>query len=300
MRSINSILNLLVKKKPLLYLLFVFAITSCVETSSKPIPGLATKEGGLICKDIYLSNDDGKINTNSFIYGDQIAINFNNIKGFKKENGNTFPGLRLLILDKKKDTIMFNPDLYSDNTNGFDLSPLLLFSKVMVANPIHSDNSYKAYVHVWDKKGKGTLDTSLEFKVIPDPKIATQTNGVSFDEIYLYSQKKGSSIINNLVPTNEDIYLVIQGLQGFVKENGKSSVGVRIEVTDADGNIILKEEDLTKDAPLDASELEEVIAPSFIITKGKVQNPIVFSVRIWDKKSDHEIKANVKLNVENN
>ena len=280
--------------------MFVFAVASCEDASSKPIPGLATKEGGLTCNNIYLSNSSGKINTNNLVYGDKVSINFNNIKGFKKEKGNAFPGLSLLILNKKKDTMIFNPDLNVDNVDGYDMSPLLLYSWVTLANPMLPNEDYKAYIHIWDKKGTGTLDASLKFNVIPDPKIHLENKGLSYNELYLYSEKKDAAIISDAISLNEEIYWVLKGLKGFDKIDEKVLIGVSMKIEDVNGNIVLNEADLIGSTPIDASQLEMSLTPHFIITKGDSDIPINCSIRIWDKRSNREIKASVKLSLENN
>lgn len=299
MKLINFTPAFLMKKEHFIQLLLVLILCSCESNESKKTPGLAIKEEGLSCDNIFLADRSGKINTNTFVYGDKVSVNFNNIKGFQKENGSVFPGLRLLVLNKKKDTMLFNPDLNIDNTEGYDISPLLLYSWITMANPMLPDEDYKAYIHVWDKKGTGTLDASLNFNVIPDPKIHIDNKGLSYNELYLYSEKKDAAIISDTIPLNEEVYWVLKGLKGFDTIDEKVLIGVSMKIEDVNGNVVLNEADLIGDTPIDASQLEMSLTPHFIITKGDPDVPIDCSVRIWDKRSDREISVHVRLNIEN-
>ncbi|GAA3603127.1 hypothetical protein Q4Q39_13825 [Flavivirga amylovorans] len=129
-------------------LLAVFSCEFNKSVSKDLTTSLTTKGDGLSCDHVSLSDGTNKINRNSFVYGEKFYLNFNNIKGFEKVKNSVFPGMKLLILGKKGDTVMFSNDLYADNKKGFNVSPLLLQSVITVANPIHSNNEYEIFVNI--------------------------------------------------------------------------------------------------------------------------------------------------------
>jgi hypothetical protein len=71
-----------------------------------------------------------------------------------------------------------------------------------------------------------------------------------------------------------------------------------MKATDSEGTVILTEEDLMGDSGREISGFEDRIAPNFIFTGSGIKTPITCEILIWDKKSDHRIKASVQLNIE--
>lgn len=261
------------------------------------ITGLTTKGDGLSCDNVYLSDGKNKINRNSFIYGEKFYLNFDNIEGFKKEGINVFPGLKLLILGTEGDTIMFNNDLYSNINNGVDISPLLLQANITVANPIHSNDKYKIFVSIWDKKDEGTYKAEMDFEVVSNNQIIIENNNISYNEIYLFSQERNNVITGNEVNLNENIFMIFEGLEGFKIEEGKATLGLSLKGKDSEGKLILNEADLIGDLGMEVSELKNRLAPQFMFSGSNIKNPVTCEITIWDKKSDSRIKALIELNI---
>ena len=286
-------------KMSVIFLLWLILV-SCdfnKSVSKDFISDIFTKGDGLSCDDVYLSDGTDRINRNSFIYGEKFYLNFNNMEGFRKEEGFVFPGLQLLVLGTNGDTIMLENDLYANNSNGFDISPLLLQTNLTVADPMHSNGNYKLLVQIWDKKGEGTFLANMDFEVTPNTQIKIENNNISYREIYLFSQERNICITDNEAKFNENIYLIFEGLEGFKTEAGIVSIGLSLKCKDSEGTLILDEDDLIGDAEMEASELRERLAPNFIFSGSDIKNPVTCEVIIWDKKSNHSIKASVDLNI---
>lgn len=253
--------------------------------------GITTKGDGLSCEDVYLSLNDNKINNSSFVFGDVFYVNFNNITGFKKEDGKVFPGMQLLIMGKKGDTIMLNKDLYENSHQGFDNSPLLLQTHITVGKPIYSGKDYLLSMKIWDKKGKGKFETQMDFNVVENNNIKIETEGILYDEVYLFSKTGNSTIPHNKVQLNEDIYMIFEGLEGFIKEDDNVFIGLSMKAVDANGETLFNEEDLVGPNGMEAEGVKDQLAPSFIFTSNEVQSPIRCELVIWDKQSNRRIKA---------
>jgi len=288
------------KIKLTVIILIMIALMSCDSSKSVSkdlITGLTARGDGLSCENVYLSDGEQEINRNSFTYGEKVYVNFENIEGFKKEGENVFPGLRLCVINHQGDTVMIYSDLYADYHDGISISPLLLQSNLTVADPIHSGNEYTLYIDIWDKNGEGTFKATLDFDVIPDEQIIIEKNNISYDEVYLFTMEGNNVIIDDEVNYNENIYLIFEGLDGFQEEGGKLFLGLSIKIWDKDGEIIMNEEDLIGDEEMEPFQIKEQLAPNFIIRDTSISSPVSCEIVVWDKRSNSNIRATVKLNL---
>ncbi len=282
----------------LVSLLLTFYSCNFAQSVEKDLQtGLTTRGKGLSCDRVYLSVGEEIIKRNAFIYGETFNVNFDGMEGFKQEGEGVFPDMQLLVVGEKGDTALYLTDLYAAYGQGIDLSPLKLYTEVTVADPMHSTGTYTLFVNIADKKGDGTLNSSLEFTVVRDEKIKVESKLASFREIYLFSQQRDLTISNGMAGFDENIYLLFEGLDGFVVSDGQVKLGLSLEVMDADGNVILDESDLFGEASMSYEEVHAQVAPNFILTGSQIANPIQCTVRIWDKGSEAWITASTELTI---
>lgn len=278
--------------------LIVFSLLSCefrMSTGQDLMAGLTTDGDGLSCENVYLSDGNNKISKTSFIYGEKFYLNFEDVRGLSKHHDHTFPGMKLVIVGEAGDTVMRNDDLYSHYTDGMDFSPLLLQSNITVANPIHSGGTYTMYTTIWDKKGEGTYKAQMNFDVVANDKIKIEAQDVSYDEIYLFSEERKVAIADNSAKLYENVYMIVEGVEGFVAEEGKVLAGMSMLAKDAAGEVLLDEPDLLGDSATDISEFQFRIAASAVFMDPKIKNPVRWRVVIWDKKSKRRITATTDL-----
>jgi len=289
------------KSKMLAYTILLASVYSCnfAQSVNKDlVTGLVTRGNGLVCDEVYLASDREVLKRNTFVYGEAFIVNFDGIEGFKRTDENAFPGMELVVTSQQGDTVLYQKDLYADYADGIKFSPLELYTEVTVADPIHSKGEYTLLVNIWDKKGKGTFRANLDFTVVPNDKIGITSNQISYDEIYLFSKDKGITITDNRVGFNETIYLLFEGLEGLVVESEAVYFGLSMIIKDADGNLILKEEDLIGDEGMSYPDIHSQLAPNFILTGSQISNPVICEISIWDKKSKASLKASTELNVQ--
>jgi len=285
-------------------ILFLVAFSGCQFSKSVKkdlVSGLLTTGSGLSCDNVYLSVNDEKTDRNTFIYGEEFHINFNNIEGFKKDNDYVFPGMALVVTGKAADTVFQTNDLYSEYTNGLKLSPLLLISDITVASPMKSGNEYTLHVSIWDKKGTGTFSAKLDFKIKSNEKVGIETGNVEYDEIYLYSKERDMVIPDDKIKFNENTYIIFEGLSGFKDENGAVFPGLSLKGTDNDGKVIIESSDLFSDyseSGLTVSDFNARVSAHFILSGSELKNPLHCELTIWDKKSDVRLKVTADLIVE--
>jgi len=262
------------------------------------VTGLVTRGNGLSCGSVTLTVDEKSVQSSRFTYGETFQLNFNNMEGFVSVAGHVFPGMSLVVTGQNGDTILSTQDLYAEYQEGMDLSPLLLISTVTVADPIHSKGSYTLMVNIWDKKGDGIFTADLDFTVVPNDQIKVESKQLSYKEIYLYSEQTGKVITDQKASFSENVYILIEGLDGLVEENGSFSVGLGMKVADADGNLIIDEEDLLGDSGYSYVQLHGQLSAHFILTGSQVPNPVDVEILVWDKHGDGQMNISTQLRIE--
>ncbi|NJO89985.1 MAG: hypothetical protein HC831_14325 [Chloroflexia bacterium] len=241
--------------------------------------------------------EQNKLNSTRFVYGEKFYLNFNDIKGFKKEGDFVFPGMQLFVLNEQNDTVMMENDLFENQTGGTDLQPLLLNANLTVAKPIYSNKEYIFHVNIWDKKGTGTFKSKMKFTVVPNDKLTIENNNLNYSEIYFYSQEQGKFVTDNSATRNEKLYLVFEGLDGFNLEDGKVFFGMKVNAKDSKGNVLINEDDLFEDTGYDPSELQKMLSADVLFSGDNINNPISCEFLVWDKRGENKIRVTVDLNL---
>ncbi len=263
--------------------------------------GLSSTGNNISCEDVYLTVNNERTTRNSFIYGETFFLNYSDVKGFTKENGNVFPGMNLVVVNPAGDTMMQTSDLMSKYADGMNYSPLLLTADLTLAAPIKSKSEYTALVNIWDKKGKGTFRSKFDFKVHENDKISIESSKVTYDEVYLYSKGNEKVITDNKIKLKDDTYLIIEGLKGFNETNGMIFPGLTLKASDSAKNIILESDDLFLEygeSGIAAIDLANRVSAHFSVPGTQFNNPLHCELTVWDKKSDSKIKVITDLVLE--
>lgn len=278
-------------------LLFAMTLTACNFSKSAKIDlitGLTTTGDLISCDDIYLTVNEQKVNSSTFTYGDEFLLNFNNIEGFTRENERVFPGMDLYVTGLAGDTLLVSKDLYKNYPDGINLASLMLQSKIIAATPIHSNGEYTLFVKIWDKKGSGTFNAKLNFKVAPSDKIVITPEKLSYKEIYLFSNDSKRVINDSKIKVHENVYLLFEGLSGFKEVNGFVFAGLSIKASDEIGEQLVNYEDLfaeNSEKGFSVSDIYTQVSSKLVFSSFEIKNPIHCKIVIWDKKSDAKIST---------
>jgi hypothetical protein len=265
------------------------------------VSGLTTKGDVLTCQDVYLTVNNERTSKNVFDYGEVIYLIFNDMQGFTKENGNTFPSMDITVTDEAGDTALFAGNLYSEYAEGISLSPLQLTADLTIASPIRSGGKYNLDVFIKDKKGAGTYSSKFRFSVSHNDLIKIEPEGASADEVYLYSQGNDKVINDNKIKFDDNIYIIIEGLKGFTAKDGLIFPGLSLKGTDSEKNLILNYDDLFSEyseTGVAVSDFESRVSSHFRISGNQFSNPLDFEMIVWDKKSNSKLKVSASLKVE--
>lgn len=266
--------------------------------------GVNIKGVGLKSDLPYYTIDGEKVKRNTFFYGEKIFINFNNFKGFKNENGLAKPGLFMAIVNEKsKDTILVSKDLLADIGNGTALKPLLLNANFTAAYPYLNDESYHIHILIWDKKGSGTFDFTMPFKIEANENLLIRSLDVNYKAIYLWDQEEKKAITNNKMKITDKLYIIYEGLNGFKVENDKVYPAYQIEMVDASGNVLLKNDNLLNEVTNSGMSITDFHSQIPIIISfqpGKIVNPVTLTTKLYDSKSNKHLQVNTQLQVYGN
>jgi hypothetical protein len=284
--------------------LIITVLGSCQFSKSAKkelLSGLSSTGSNISCEDVYITVNNERTTRNSFIYGETFYLNFSNVTGLVKEDGNVFPGMIMIVINDSGDTLMHTDDLIANYPDGMNYSPLLLTADLTVADPIGSGGKYTVIVNISDRKGKGTYRSKYDFTVMKSDRIAIESSKVEYDEVYVFSQGNNRVIIDNRIKFNDNIYIIIEGLTGFAESNGMVFPGLSIKASDSAGNMVLESDDLFTEytsSGIAATDLAERVSAHFSVPGTQFNNPLHCELTVYDKKSDAKIKAATDLIVE--
>lgn len=275
----------------LVVFIFLISFLSCQKPVNKhqKIGNIKIENNILNCEKVFYFDKINKIEDH-FFYGEILKMNFDELEGFKQKEGLIYPGLKLLVLNKNKDTMLFNNDLYKDEIDGFDATSFELTPQITLANPIKSKSKYKVYTHLWDKIGDGNFKTETKISVVPNNEIKIKNTSLKYKEVYLYSDKRDKVILNKKTFLNENIYFIIEGLEGFTLKDGNAAPGASITVTDSSGNKIFENPDLFKDSEkYSLSDIKERFSPYITFNEKENGNiKIRCRIKVWDKNNKNK------------
>jgi len=258
------------------------------------LTGMVSKGKGISCEEVYVSNGQSRKQNTDFTYGEVLSLNFAEVEGLEQSEGRVYPGMDLLVLDKNRDTVLYRPDLYHEQVEGFPQSTKTLQARIVLADPIRSDMEYRGKVRIWDKKGNGSFEVDLPINVGRDGHIRTQVSALTFDEIYLFSKTSETVLINGQVPSQEDFYFIIEGLEGFVDEDNSSHVQLDLIAKDAKDKILASSSQIL---PIATDELNDQLALYFNLPASGYENPVRCEITLLDLKGEGKLKTEALVEV---
>lgn len=286
------------KLKYIYLLLVAYSCFSCKNaTSERPnyITDIEIDNNGLSCDGITMENHTGSINKSEFSYGEKITLFYKNMTGFALQDSLAYPNMDIFITDKKGDTIVSQTDLFKNIKEGFTEEDLNLRNNLMLGSPMKTGNSYQMHINIIDTKGDGYFNLKKDFSIVKNPLFKATADGLTYDVLYLYSQKRDIAIVDDKISPEESMLIVLQNLDGYeIDENGKVDLSASISLIEADGRIINENNDLFKE-PVNAKELKDQLYASLVITNGKVYNPVTCTFKVKDRKSGHSFETSIDL-----
>lgn len=262
-----------------LFILLMPFIFSC-EASNK-----------LVWENVFFEINTVKSTRTEFIHGENICFKFAEVKGFQSNNDNVFPGLSILVLNSKNDTVHFVEDDFCNLTEGIPLKSLNLKACI---NAVHDPNceQYTVRIKIWDKLSSKSRDFSMPFTVDPNRLLEIVQHNLTFSDIYLWNQTKGYMIVENQIFDENQNVFIMDGLSGFKIEENKVFPLIEMEVLDSLGGIVIKSENILgklANVGVEPEILRQKIPLALSFDHVEFSNPCLLKVKITDLRSKENI-----------
>jgi hypothetical protein len=141
-------------------------------------------------------------------------------------------------------------------------------------------------------------NTTLNGAIIKND-IDLDATGVKLKYAYLVDSDN-KALNENKAAVGEKIYLVIGLDTGWVKENGKSFIGASERILTPSGRVVVAADDIFKDQELtgmNAKDTKEISLSAMITDRGSESNNFEVQFRVWDKRSNGEVKGKYKFSL---
>lgn len=156
------------KRNFVLLILLTFIFNACsVGTKTDLMSGLKISNNGLSYADGYLSIDQQKLSSNEFPLGKEVYLYLDGVEGFTVTDEKVFVGASLVITDESGKEQANIADLFeSSNETGLSVEAAQRISiNFVLGAPLEAGKKYIWKSKIWDKKGKGVIETESTFVI---------------------------------------------------------------------------------------------------------------------------------------
>lgn len=263
--------------------------------------GLTYSYNGFRVNDVKIfDNYSQPVKGKSYPKGTVLNIKLYGIENYVEEDGKIYPGCSVKLTDTNGKEVLESDDIFKDYITTKDKFAVPVITLTLF-DPVVAGEKYIVNIHFYDKKKpENIIDIKLEFEVTPnEAKIETVNNGLSFDDIYMASDKS-TPIPMNKSQLGSNAYIMFKGLKGFSESDGKVYPGCEVTLVDKNNNTILHNENILNNyadgvMPFAVSQLYAGASLKDPVKAGETYS---LSIRIFDKKNkDNEIKAQAFVEV---
>lgn len=158
------------KKELIIFALTLLVLQACnsVGTKTDSASGLTIKHNGLSYNDGYLVLNNQKLTTKEYLDGTVVNLHLKNVEGFTLVNEKVYAGASSVVFDEKGNKHIEYPDLFEQyNASGLTIEDIKdVALNLTVGLPLELNTKYIWKTKIWDKKGKGSIETETEFTII--------------------------------------------------------------------------------------------------------------------------------------
>ncbi|MEO6980088.1 MAG: hypothetical protein ABI113_16985 [Mucilaginibacter sp.] len=128
--------------------------------------GISFSYNGFRVKDVLLIDPaDKRMTDNKVKLNTQIAIVALGINNYGLKDGKAFPGMMLLVTDKKGTPVLNAPDLFAADKGHPPAYATELRGDIIIARPMVAGETYHVKVRVWDKV-KASNELNIEADLV--------------------------------------------------------------------------------------------------------------------------------------
>jgi hypothetical protein len=139
---------------PILFIsCLIFSGCSFSKGSQKDLrTGLSFSYNGFFVKDVLLIDPtDKRMTDNKVTLNTRIAIAALGLNNYGLKDGKVYPGMMLLVTDKKGTSILKADDLFAGDQGHPPTAASELRGDITIARPMVTGETYHVKVHIWDK-----------------------------------------------------------------------------------------------------------------------------------------------------
>ncbi len=269
-------------------------------TEKDLITGAYTRGDGLGYEDIVLKINDKAEKRNTFVFGEKVLFEFNNMTGFNQQNNKAFPALSMCIIKNEKDTVSSYPNLLDDISEGTDLYPLRLEANFTATMPHKNNEKYKLHVRIWDTKGKGNLVYEFPFTIKENKSLNIIADRMEYTSIYLWNESLKKMLVDKKVNRNDELMLLLNGINGLEIKNGKVYPVLSLELEDSEGKKIISNPNILSDYESEGISpeiLKAQVPVTLTFSKGQLHNPYKLIAIVKDQNSSKKITVETELEI---
>jgi len=159
------------QKSPFLFIIILLLVL-CSCNFSKGVKkdlttGLSATYNGFVIDDIFLSTDEGRLNSNTIAIGAKVYVTATGVENFVLKNSNAFPGCTIILTDKTGKEILNLPDAFSYMNEGIPSSEAkTLQGQLNTGDPMIVGETYHLKVRFYDKnKTENELVANVDLKM---------------------------------------------------------------------------------------------------------------------------------------
>jgi len=286
-------------KQSKITLLFILATISSCEyhqsTKKDLTTGAVIKENNLKCTEVTIEQNNKIVKTNTFTYGDEIVIIFDEVTGLKKQSNNfVYPAMSLSVVKNDKEVVISESNLLKD-LNGTDLTPLQLSASFKATFDFETPGTYKIVIKIWDLKGDGTITYEYPFKLKAaddEAFIIQKSEGVSYKNIYLIN-KSNNKIVGKVLDAKNTYSLIFEGLKGL-NNSGKVYPDFSVKIADNNGKLVYNYTHLLQQyetVGIDAKLVEKSLFSNISFKDISIANPYHLTALVKDLKTHNYIQV---------
>ena len=122
--------------------------------------------------------------------------------------------------------------------------------------------------------------------------------GLSVEDAYLTLDNEKYN--SNEVEYGKKVYIVLNGVEGYVLEEGKAKIGCKIEVKDSEGNVVLSADDAFaaySNEGIDPKQAEILNISLTIGSPLEADKEYDWEALFWDKNGEGTINTKIKVKV---
>lgn len=250
--------------------------------------GLSVKGTDMKCAEVKMIIDGKTVERKQFILGEKVTLEFRDIEGFKRVKGSVYPELDITVKNSDGSIVLDEKNLLDGASKS---ESKIKVSAYLVAQKFGDGNNYIAEITVRDTKGKGVIQATMPFEIIPNPNLIVSKDNVDCDLIYLWDDVEKKVVTKEYVKPNRMYYLIFNKLEGVEYPI------VPLEIIDGNNKILFSDENILADITSEELiKVKEQFSAKFSLGS-LVKNPITIRCLVNDKKSENflEVETTVKV-----